>query len=116
MDRVRIVLFKDSEKSFTDSLASANIKFSRIIQLSEAPMAAGFAIEVLNTLQSASPWAALAAVCIQWIRSKHGREIQVTTQDNQIFHGKNLTEGEFEKVLSQAKFGVVVDAKPDAQA
>lgn len=116
MDRVRIVLFKDSEKSFTDSLASADIKFSRIIQLSEAPMAAGFAIEVLNTLQSASPWAALAAVCIQWIRSKHGREIHVTTKDNQIFYGKNLTKEEFEKVLSQAKFGVVVDTKPDAQA
>ena len=116
MDRVRIVLFKDSEKSFTDSLVSADIKFSRIIQLSEAPMAAGFAIDVLNTLKSAPPWAALAAVCIQWIRSKHGRDIQVTTQDNQIFHGKNLTEKEFEKVLSQAKFGVVIDTNSDGQA
>lgn len=116
MDRVRITLFKGSQKSFTSALDAAEIKYGRIVQLSEAPMAAGFAIEVLNTLQTASPWAALAAVMIQWIRSKHSREIQITTKENQIFHGKNLTKEEFEKVLSNARFAIAIDTQPDTQA
>jgi len=115
LEKLRVVLFKDSYDSFTSELKAADIKFSRLVHLSEAPMAAGFAIEVLQALQSMSPWAAVAAVMIQWIRSRHGREIQITTKDHGIFHAKNLTHEELEEVLVKAKFAVVIDTNKEGQ-
>jgi len=108
---MRVITFKDSQDSFMEALQDEGVHFSRVMQFSTAPMAAGTALEVLHTIGSAVPWASLAIVAVKWISVRHSREIQITTKDGKVVSGKNLTKEEFEKILERADWITVIDTK-----
>ena len=112
---MRVVTFKSSQDSFIAALQEGGVQYSRIMQLSTAPMAARTALEIFQTVGAAVPWAAFAAVAIKWIQARHGREIQITKTDGTVFHGKNLTQQEFLDILTEASFAVVIDTNKESQ-
>ena len=102
-------VFKDSAASFTEALSGGGIQFSRRVQLSEAPMAAGTIIEIFSAIKDANPWGALAAVVVAWLAAKATRKVIITTKDNQIIHAEGLSASEVERILEKAKDVGIID-------
>lgn len=105
-------VFKDSSASFTEALAQNSIEYSRRIQLAEGPMAAGWIVDVFSALKDPTPWAALAAVLVTWLKVKANRKVIVTTKDNQIIHTEGLSVADTIKVLERAKSVAVIEVPP----
>lgn len=103
MATLQVHVFKDSAVSFTSALSENGIQFSRRIQLSEAPMAAGTIIEIFSAIKDATPWGALAVVVVAWLKAKNSRKVIITTKDNEIIHAEGLSIPEIERVLEKAK-------------
>lgn len=112
MSSLPIHLFKDSSASFIDILSTSGVDFSRRLQLSEAPMAAGWVIEVFSTLKDVTPWGALAAVIVTWLNTKSSRKVIVTMNNNTIVHIEGLSVEEVAEVLAAAKSAAIIDVPP----
>lgn len=112
MSSLPLHLFKDSSASFTEALSANGVEFSRRIQLSEAPMAAGWAIEVFSVVKDATPWGALAVVIVAWLKAKSSRKVIVTINNNTVAHLEGLSVKEVTEVLAAAKSAAVIDVSP----
>ncbi|WP_374499808.1 hypothetical protein [Zoogloea sp.] len=112
MSSLSLHLFKDSSASFTEELSANGIEFSRRIQLSEAPMAAGWVIEVFSAVKEATPWGALAVVIVAWLRAKSSRKVIITTKDNTVVHAEGLSVEQITKVLENAKNAEIIEISP----
>jgi hypothetical protein len=109
MATLQVHVFKDSAASFTAALSENGIEFSRRIQLSEAPMAAGAIIEIFSAIKDATPWGALAVVVIAWLNAKAARKVIITTKNNEIIHAEGLSVSEIERVLEKAKDVAIIE-------
>lgn len=109
MSSLPIHLFKDSSASFIEALSANGIRFSRRIQLSEAPMASGWAIEVFSAVKEATPWGALAVVIVAWLKARSSRKVIITTRDNIVIHAEGLSVEEVAKVLERAKNASIIE-------
>lgn len=73
-------------------------------------MNAGEWIEIAE----ATPWVAIAAVLVAWIRARASREVIITLDDNRIFHAKGLSVDKVERLLPKAKTIAALETKkPD---
>jgi len=100
MERLPIHLFKDSFGPFVTLLNEHHIKYTMRDVRSGVPMASSGVVELL---QSAAMWGALATVVVAFIKSRRGRKVIITTNDNTVVHAEGLSPEELEKVLAQAK-------------
>jgi len=107
ISKIRATTFKDSQKSFLEMLEAHSIQYSRIMQLSEAPMAAGITIEIIIT----GGWGALAVACLAWAHVRKSRKISVVTKDNQSIWLEGYSTKEATKILEAAERIAVIDTK-----
>ncbi len=112
MSSLPLHLFKDSSASFTEALSANGVEFSRRIQLTEAPMAAGWVIEVFSAVKEATPWGALAVVIVAWLKAKSSRKVIITTRDNTVVHVEGFSIEQVAKVLESAKDAAIIDVPP----
>ena len=109
---IRLVLFKDSEKSFLAALDSQGISHGRVNTYSTQPQASGV-VEIINAISEAMPWNALSKVIIEWIKARKSRKVILTTEDNQVFHAEGYSEKEVERLLSKSVNITVIETKPE---
>jgi len=69
-------------------------------------MAAGGVLEIIL---SPAMWGALATIVVAFIKYKNGREVIITTKDNEVIHAKGLTKEEIEPILKEAKSLAAID-------
>ncbi|MDH4610470.1 hypothetical protein [Pseudomonas sp. BN102] len=109
MGCIRANLFKSSYTPFIEMLKENEIKYGEVKTFSTAPMASGMVLALYGFLQTAAPWAALAAVLVAWIKSKSSRKVIITTKDNQVIHLEGLSPKETERLLEVAINLAVID-------
>lgn len=112
MSSLPVHVFKDSAASFTEALSESGIEFSRRIQLAEGPMAAGWIVDVFSALKDPTPWAALAAVLVTWLKVKASRKVIVTTKDNTVVHVEGLSVEDVITILDKAKDVAIIEIPP----
>lgn len=108
-DKIRVTTFKDSDASFRRILDEYKIPNSRTMQLSEAPMAAGIAVEIILT----GGWGVLAVACLAWASARKSRKINITTKDNKVVLLEGYSAEEAEKILESAKSIAAIDTKQE---
>jgi hypothetical protein len=113
MATVHVQLFKNSYRSFTELLDSEGIEFTRRVQLSEVPMAAGLTIEIVSAIAQATPWGALAIAVVAWMNARKSRKVIITTKDNDVFQLEGYSAGEAERLIAQSKTIAVIDTDGD---
>lgn len=111
MPKLRVTTFKDSQRSFTEVLDKHGITYSRIMQLSEAPMASGILLEITVT----GGWGALAIACLAWAHVRKSRRVNVITKDNKSVSLEGYSADEAAKILESARQFAVIDTKPDEE-
>ena len=115
MEVVRVNVFKNSHDAFTQMLEESSIKYGEVQTFSSAIMASDMVLTVYGVLQTAAPWAALAAVLVAWIKSRPTRKIIITTKDNQVIHLEGLTIQEVERVLALSSNLSVIDTNTESK-
>lgn len=115
MEVVRVNVFKSSHDAFTQMLQESNIEYGEVKTFSSAIMASGMVLTVFGVLQTAAPWAALAAVLVAWIKSRPTRKVIITTKDNQVIHLEGLTVQEIERVLAFSSNLSVIDTSTESK-
>lgn len=100
MEVLAVHVFKDSFKPIVELFDENNIEYQM------RAMRSGIIVNssgVLEVIVNASIWVSLASVIISFIKAKNGREVIITTKDNQIIHAKGLDSKQLEAVLQHAK-------------
>jgi hypothetical protein len=110
METLPVHVFKDSFGPFIALLNEHNVKYTMREVRSGVPMAASGVIELL---QSAAMWGALATVIVAFINSRRSRKVIITTKDNTVVHAEGLSPKELEKVLTQAKSLTAIETEKD---
>ena len=100
METLPVHVFRNSFGPFITLLKEHQVKFTIRENRSEVQMGASGVIELL---QSAALWGALAAVIVQFIKSRRSRKVIITTKDQTVVHAEGLSPKELEDVLTQAK-------------
>ena len=100
METLPIHVFKDSFGPLIALLNEHRIKYMMREVRSDVPLASSGVIEIV---QSAAMWGALAGVVVAFIKARNGRKVIITTKDNNIVHAEGLCPKELEKVLAHAK-------------
>ena len=113
MEALRANVFKSSHDPFTQMLQESNIEYGEVKTFSNAFMASSMVLTVYGVLQTAAPWAALAAVLVAWIKSRPTRKVIITTKDNQVIHLEGLTVQEIERVLALSSNLSVIDTNTE---
>jgi len=65
--------------------------------------------EVIEVLQSAAMWGALATIIVAFINNRNGRKVIITTKDNRIIHAEGLNSKELESIIKQSKYLIAID-------
>jgi hypothetical protein len=112
MEYLYVHVFKDSFHPMVELLNAHDLKYQIREQRSGAVMASSGVIEVLQT---ASIYAALAAVVVSFIKSRNGRKVIITTKDNEVIHAEGLNAKELEEIVKISKSLAAVDPNKDAE-
>ena len=112
MEYLRVHVFKDSFGPIIELLNAHGVKYQIREQRSGEVMAASGIIEVL---QSAAMWGALATVVVAFIKSRNGRKVTITTKDNEIIHAEGLSPKELEEILKRSKSLAAIDPNKNAE-
>lgn len=112
MEHLHVHVFKDSFGPMIELLNAHGVKYQIREQRSGAVMAAAGVIEVL---QSAAMWGALAAVVVAFIRGRNGRKVIITTKNNEIIHAEGLNPKELEEILKRSKSLAAVDPNKNTE-
>jgi hypothetical protein len=115
MEVVRVNVFKSSHDAFVQMLQEKDIEFGEVKTFSNTIMASGMVLTVYGALQTAAPWAALAATLVAWIKSRSTRKVIITTKDNQVVHIEGLSIKEIERVLELAINLSVIDTNTESK-
>ena len=63
----------------------------------------------------AAMWGALAAVIVAFIKSRRGRKVIITTNDNTVVHAEGLSMSELERVLEHTKSLTAIDPSKEKE-
>lgn len=110
METLPVHVFKDSFGPFITLLNEHHVKYTMRDVRSGVQMASSGVIEVL---QSAAMWGALAAVIVAFLKNRRSRKVIITTKDNTVVHTEGLSVKEIETVLSQAKNLTAIETEKD---
>ena len=110
METFPVHVFKDSFGPFITLLNKHHVKYTMREVRSGVPMASSGIIEVL---QSAAMWGALATVIVAFLKSRRSRKVIITTKDNTVVHAEGLSPKELETVLAQAKNLTAIETEKD---
>ena len=100
MNVLPVNVFKDSFKPIIELLNKNKIEYQMREERSGIFMASSSVIEIIV---NASLWVSLASVIIAFIKAKNGREVTITTKDNQVIHATGLDSKQLENVLQNAR-------------
>ncbi len=112
MEYLHVYVFKDSFGPMIELLNAHGVKYQIREQRSGEVMASSGVIEVL---QSAAMWGALATVVVAFIKSRNGRKVTITTKDNKIIHAEGLSPKELEEILKRSKNLAAIDPNKNAE-
>lgn len=107
MEYFHIHVFKDSFGPIIELLNEHDVKYQICETRSGTVMAASGVIEVL---QSAAMWGALATIVVTFIKSRNGRKVTITTKDNEVIHAEGLSQKELEGILRRSKSLTAIDS------
>lgn len=68
---------------------------------------------VLEILQTAAIWGALATVVVAFINRRRGRKVIITTKTGLVVHAEGLSIKEIEKVIGEARSLTAIDPGKD---
>ena len=109
---MEVEVFKDSFGPFVALLNEHQVKYKMRAARSEISAAASGVIEILQT---AAMWGALATVICAFLKNRRSRKVIITMNDNTIVHAEGLSPKELEKVLTQARNLSAIETKKDAE-
>jgi hypothetical protein len=110
METLPIHVFRDSFGPIIKLLNENDFRYSMQQTRSGVPMNSSGVIELL---QSAAMWSALAAVVVAFIKGRSSRKIIITTKENTVVHAEGLSLDELKEVLKQAKSLTAIETKND---
>ncbi|WP_296560795.1 hypothetical protein [Pigmentiphaga sp.] len=106
MQAMKIHLFKGSNEAFVSLLDEYGIAYQHLRPRPGVAMASG---SVLELVQSAAIWGALAAVVTAFLGRHRGRKVVITTKDGTVVHAEGLPPKELERVLANAQSLTAID-------
>jgi hypothetical protein len=101
MDFISLNVFKNSFGPMIALMNEYDIEYQ--IQEKRAGVVTMAADGVIEVLKTPALWGALAAVIVAYIRTKNGRKVIITQNDNTIIHVQGLNEKELESYLKDSK-------------
>jgi len=112
METLPVHVFGKSFGPFLTLLNEHHVKYSMRAVRSGVPMASS---EVIEVLQSAAMWGALALVIVAFIKARSSRKVIITKKDNTIVHvqAEGFSLKELEAVLAQAKSLTAIETEKD---
>lgn len=110
MDALPMHVFRNSLGPIVELLDEHQVRYSMQQIPSGVPMNSSRVIELL---QSAAMWSALAAVVVAFIKGRSSRKIIITTKENTVVHAEGLSIEELKEVLKQAKNLTAIETKKD---
>ena len=78
-------------------------------------MNSGDVVEILSSAKAATPWAAIAAVLVAWLRTRASRKVIITHKNKQIFHAEGMSAEEIERLLPLCGNVVAMETKKPEQ-
>ena len=106
-ESIEVFLFKASFGPFLQLLNEHKVAYSMRLQRSGTVVAS--TPGVLELLQSAAMWGALASVVVAYLNSRRSREVTITLKDHTVVQAKGLSMAELESVLRHAENLSVID-------
>ncbi|WP_156925517.1 effector-associated constant component EACC1 [Thioalkalivibrio paradoxus] len=103
--KANLTCFRVSYETLTPILEQHHLHYSRRIQLSEGPMAAGFLVEV----SLVGGWGVLAVALLAWMKAKLGRYIKVTKPDGTVIELKGYSTDDAAALLKSAQEIIAID-------
>ncbi|MDQ6996098.1 MAG: hypothetical protein Q9M82_01400 [Mariprofundus sp.] len=106
MEYFKIHVFKSSFAPIVGLLNEHKVKYQmREIRSGEIMASSG----VIEVLQSAAIWGALASIIIAFVNNRNGRKVIITTKDNRVIHAEGLNSKELESIIKQSKYLLAID-------
>jgi hypothetical protein len=112
MEYFHVHVFKDSFGPMIKLLNEHGVKYQMHETRSDAVLAASGIIELL---QSAAMWGALATIVVTFIKSRTGRKVTITTKDNEVIHAEGLNHKELEEILKRSKSLVAIEPAKNSE-
>ncbi|HEY8117703.1 MAG TPA: hypothetical protein VIE91_00540 [Methylophilaceae bacterium] len=103
METLPVHLFRTSFGPFITLLNKHEIKYRMRANRTGIPIANGEVLEVIKILSSATFWPSLAAVIVAFIKSRSGRKVIISTNDNTAIQAEGLSIEKIEELLHIAK-------------
>ena len=113
MDTLEIHVFKNSYGPILDLLNEHEIKYKIREQPTGTIKASSSVIELM---QLATLWGAIASVMIAFIKARNGRQVIIKTKDNKVIQAKGINPKELENILKQAKQITAIDPNPPSRS
>jgi hypothetical protein len=110
METLPIHVFRESFGPIVQLLNEYHVRYSMQQTRSGVPMNS---TQVIELLQSAALWSALAAVVVAFIKGRSSRKIIITTKENTVVHAEGLSVEELTEVLKQAKNLTAIETSKD---
>lgn len=110
MSVISLRVFRDSATSITAAMSDAGVHHSRRIQLSQGPVAAGWAYEVFSA-SNAVPWGAFAVVLVAWLRARASRKVLITLRNGETRHIEGYSASDVAALLAQAREVAAIDTQ-----
>ena len=112
MDTLEIHVFKNSYGPMVDLLNDHEIKY----KIREQPIHLKASSSVIELMQLATLWGAIASVMIAFIKARNGRQVIIRTKKYKVIQAKGINPKELENILKQAKQITVIDPNPPSRS
>ncbi|MDM5149249.1 hypothetical protein [Aeromonas salmonicida] len=111
---LEVRFFKDGIDDFLDLLRRNEIPYEKIDLFPPGTIvASGEVLEILKALAGLSLAPSIAAVILQWLKSRSARKVILQTKDNKIFHLEGYAASEIEKLIKNTKNITIIQTEHD---
>lgn len=110
---IQITLFKYGSKQFLELLRENDIPFRLRRPEPGNIMLSGEWVEIIRTIGEVSIIPSLAAIIIQWLKSRAARIVMIQTEENQVIRIEGYSPEQVEQVLETSRSIMIIQTEPD---
>ena len=109
MEDLQIDITHEAASAFCECLTQNGIEFEDRTPRPKPGQIFASGMEILSILGDATPYAALAAVIIAWLKANSRRKVIITTRDYKVIHIEGMSPEDIDRVLTSAKRVTMLD-------
>ena len=113
---INVTVFSHGSAQFFELLNEQRVPFRiRRPEPGQIMAAGGEWVEVIQAVGGASVIPSLAAVLVQWLKSRAARKVMIQTNEKQIIHAEGYSVEQLEEILEKASSVKVFQTEPDQE-